>query len=65
MANPVAIVAIGGNSLILDKQHEDVHSQIKAVDEILQAHRQHGRARLERDRHPRQWTAGRVYPAPE
>ena len=33
MGNPVAIVAIGGNSLILDKQHEDVHSQITAVEE--------------------------------
>jgi carbamate kinase len=31
--NKVAIVAIGGNSLILDKQHEDVASQIKAVEE--------------------------------
>jgi carbamate kinase len=33
MGNPVAIVAIGGNSLISDKQHEDVHSQISAVEE--------------------------------
>ena len=33
MGNPVAIVAIGGNSLISDKQHEDVHSQITAVEE--------------------------------
>jgi carbamate kinase len=33
MGNPVAIVAIGGNSLILDKQHEDVQSQMKAVEE--------------------------------
>lgn len=29
----VAIVAIGGNSLIMDKQHEDVASQVKAVEE--------------------------------
>jgi carbamate kinase len=29
----VAIVAIGGNSLILDKQHEDVASQVRAVEE--------------------------------
>lgn len=29
----VAIVAVGGNSLIMDKQHEDVASQVKAVDE--------------------------------
>jgi len=29
----VAIVAVGGNSLIMDKQHEDVASQINAVDE--------------------------------
>jgi carbamate kinase len=28
-----AVIAIGGNSLILDKQHEDVGSQIKAVQE--------------------------------
>jgi carbamate kinase len=28
-----AIVAIGGNSLILDKQHEDVASQLRAVQE--------------------------------
>lgn len=34
MAEPkVAIVAIGGNSLIMDKQHEDVASQVKAVEE--------------------------------
>jgi carbamate kinase len=33
MSNPVAIVAIGGNSLIVDKQHEDVSSQVKAVEE--------------------------------
>ncbi len=32
-ANPVAVVAIGGNSLILDKQHEDVPSQVSAVEE--------------------------------
>lgn len=29
----VAIVAIGGNSLIMDKQHEDVASQVQAVEE--------------------------------
>jgi carbamate kinase len=29
----VAIVAVGGNSLILDKQHEDVASQVNAVEE--------------------------------
>jgi carbamate kinase len=29
----VAIVAIGGNSLIMDKQHEDVGSQVSAVEE--------------------------------
>ncbi len=28
-----AVVAIGGNSLIIDKQHEDVDSQWRAVDE--------------------------------
>lgn len=33
MGNPVAVVAIGGNSLILDKRHEDVQSQVKAVEE--------------------------------
>jgi carbamate kinase len=31
--NKVAIVAVGGNSLIMDKQHEDVASQVSAVDE--------------------------------
>lgn len=31
--NKVAVVAIGGNSLILDKQHEDVASQASAVEE--------------------------------
>src|SRR5512137_2540779 len=30
----VAVVAVGGNALIIDKQHEDVASQMKAVDEI-------------------------------
>jgi carbamate kinase len=29
----VAVVAVGGNALILDKQHEDVASQVAAVDE--------------------------------
>lgn len=29
----VAVVAIGGNALILDKQHEDVASQVRAVEE--------------------------------
>jgi carbamate kinase len=29
----VAVVAVGGNALILDKQHEDVASQIQAVQE--------------------------------
>ena len=28
-----AVVAVGGNSLIADKQHEDVGSQVKAVEE--------------------------------
>ena len=28
-----AVIAIGGNSLILDKQHEDVSSQFRAVEE--------------------------------
>ena len=29
----VAVVAVGGNALISDKQHEDVASQVKAVEE--------------------------------
>ena len=29
----VAVVAVGGNALILDKQHEDVGSQVHAVEE--------------------------------
>ena len=29
----VAVVAVGGNSLIKDKEHEDVASQVQAVDE--------------------------------
>jgi carbamate kinase len=29
----IAVVAVGGNSLIIDKQHEDVASQVSAVDE--------------------------------
>ena len=28
-----AVVAVGGNALILDKQHEDVASQVSAVEE--------------------------------
>ncbi len=28
-----AVVAVGGNSLIIDKQHEDVASQVRAVEE--------------------------------
>ena len=30
-----AVIAIGGNSLILDKQHEDVASQFRAVEETV------------------------------
>ncbi len=33
MSSQVAVVAIGGNSLINDRQHEDVPSQIRAVQE--------------------------------
>jgi carbamate kinase len=29
----VAVVAVGGNALIIDKQHEDVASQVQAVEE--------------------------------
>jgi carbamate kinase len=29
----VAVVAVGGNALIIDKQHEDVASQVRAVEE--------------------------------
>ena len=32
-AGKVAVVAVGGNALILDKQHEDVASQVGAVEE--------------------------------
>ncbi len=31
--NKVAVVAVGGNALILDKAHEDVGSQVSAVEE--------------------------------
>jgi len=30
---PTAVVAVGGNALISDKQHEDVSSQVQAVEE--------------------------------
>ena len=30
--NRVAVVAVGGNALISDAQHEDVNSQVKAVE---------------------------------
>ncbi|MBN1316656.1 MAG: carbamate kinase, partial [Anaerolineales bacterium] len=33
MKKKTAVIAIGGNSLIIDKQHEDVPSQVKAVEE--------------------------------
>ena len=33
MNSRVAVVAVGGNSLIVDKQHEDVPSQVRAVEE--------------------------------
>ena len=32
-SNKVAVVAVGGNALILDKAHEDVASQVHAVEE--------------------------------
>lgn len=31
-----AVVAVGGNALILDKQHEDVSSQVRAVEETCE-----------------------------
>ena len=31
--NKTAVVAVGGNALILDKAHEDVNSQMSAVEE--------------------------------
>jgi carbamate kinase len=34
--NKVAVVAVGGNALIRDKAHEDVASQVSAVDETCQ-----------------------------
>ena len=60
-----AVVAVGGNALILDKQHEDVASQVERRGRDLQAHRRHDRARLERDRDARQRPAGRLHPAPQ
>ena len=33
MSGKLAVVAVGGNSLISDKQHEDVGSQVHAVEE--------------------------------
>ena len=35
-SNKIAVVAVGGNALILDKQHEDVGSQVSAVEETCQ-----------------------------
>ena len=32
-APKTAVIAVGGNALILDKQHEDVTSQVAAVEE--------------------------------
>ncbi len=36
MDKKVAVVAVGGNSLIIDKKHEDVASQVRAVEETCQ-----------------------------
>lgn len=32
-SSPTAVVAVGGNALIVDKQHEDVDSQVSAVEQ--------------------------------
>ncbi len=39
MNGRVAVVAIGGNSLIKDKQHETVPDQYLAAQETSRAHR--------------------------
>jgi hypothetical protein len=60
MASGIAVVAFGGNSLIVDPEHESIPDQAAAA---TAHHIGAGRGRLERGDHPRQRPAGGVHPA--
>ena len=57
-----AVVAVGGNLLILDREHESIRISRKAAGHRA-SHRRHGRRRLERRDHARQRPAGGIHPA--
>ena len=59
----LAILAVGGNSLIIDEKHKTVQDQYAAVERDLQAHRRPDQEGLPRGGHARQRPAGRLHPA--
>jgi len=60
----VAVVAIGGNSLIKDKDHQSVEDQYKAGRRNRLPHRPDDQIWLGRGHRPRQWPPGWLYSAP-
>ena len=60
----VAVVAIGGNSLILDPKNVTVEDQYIAAARNLQTHRRYDRSWLGCRYWSWQWTAGWIYPSP-
>ena len=60
----LAVVAVGGNALIIDAEHESIPDQYDAVARTVALRRRHGRGGLERRAHARQRPAGRLHPAP-
>ena len=60
----VAVVAIGGNSLIKDDKHQTVEDQYRGRQGDHLSHRRHDRGGLGCRHRPRQRAAGRLHPAP-
>ena len=63
MTSPLMVVAIGGNALIKDKQHQSVPDQMAALEETSHHLGRARRGRLAHGDRPRQRPAGRVHPA--
>ena len=61
--NKLAVVAIGGNALIRDQNHQTIPDQYEAAADHRSGHHRYDRGRMERDRHPRQRPADGVHPA--
>ena len=59
----IAVVAVGGNSLLKSKELKSVEDQYRAICEIHGQRRRSGGPGLPADDHPRQRTAGGIHPA--